>query len=116
MKFISFTIYDAAKSTEIATLTDELFVDPPPGYNPLASYTCLAQPFPGLMPNTLVSITIAEAESAESLAAISYPLVFAGATFHSVPVLENPIGGAAIVEKKCSGRVQRRRKQNTLKT
>lgn len=103
MKFLTFTWYDASKATELATIVDKMQASYPPGLKNLGQYACLAIPFPGLPPNTIVSFSITEAESAEALAAISYPLVLAGATIHRVPILEIPVGGGAKVEKKFRG-------------
>jgi len=100
MKFLSFTIYDTAKGAEIAQAADKVWASPPPGIKPLASYVCLSSPFPGLPLNTMVSVGIGEAESAEAMAAVSYPLMLAGATIYRVPILELPVGGAAEAEKK----------------
>jgi len=48
----------------------------------------------------MVSFFIAEAESAEALAAVSYPTILAGATIHRVPILEMPVGAMGKEEKK----------------
>jgi hypothetical protein len=103
MKFMSFVIYDVAKSAEVSKVADKVLSNPPPGYKVLARYVCLARPFDGIPPNSLVSVAIAEAESAEALAAISYPIMLAGATFYRTPILEMPIAGAAAEEKKYRG-------------
>jgi hypothetical protein len=103
MKFLTFVIYDVAKSAEVSKASDKVMSNPPPGYKLLAQYVCLARPFDGIPPNSLVSVGIAETESAEALAAISYPIMLAGATFYRVPVLEMPIGAGAAEEKKYRG-------------
>lgn len=103
MKFLIFAMYDAAKTTEVAAASDKAWSSPPPGIKKLAFYTCLGMPFFGLPPNTLVAISVNEVESAEALAMVTYPLALAGATVHSVPVLDIPVGGSAGVEKKLRG-------------
>jgi len=60
-------------------------------------------PFPGVPPNTLTVIEIVEAESNEALATANYPVTLAGASVHTIPVLELPVAGAAGVEKKYRG-------------
>jgi len=96
-------MYDAAKTAEIAAASDKIWASPPPGIKPLASYVCLGMPFPGIPPNSLVTVGIGEAESDEALAAVTYPLMLAGATIHRVPILEVPIGGGVEAEKKYRG-------------
>jgi hypothetical protein len=99
MKFITFAMYDVAKAAEVAQASDK--VAKTPGQKRLAQYVCLGIPFPGVFPpNTLTAITIREAESAEALAAVQYPLVLAGANIWSVPVLEFPVDGAVAEVKK----------------
>jgi len=51
----------------------------------------------------MVGISISEAENAEALAAVSYPLVLAGAWVWNVPVLEMTEAGMAKAEKKYRG-------------
>ena len=98
MKFITFNMFDVAKATEVAQAGDK--VAKTPGQKILAQYVCEGLAFPGEPPNTLVSISIAEVESNEALAAVQYPVALAGATVWSVPVLEMPVAGAAAEEKK----------------
>ena len=103
MKFLSITVFDVAKTAEVAAASDKVWASPPPGIKMLANYVCLADLFLGVPPNTMETVAIAEAESAEALAAVSYPLMLAGATIHRVPVLEVPVAGAAEAEKKYKG-------------
>ena len=98
MKFMTFAMYDVAKAAEVAQVSDK--VAKTPGQKRLAQYVCLGKPFDGVPPNTLTAITIREAESAEALAAVQYPLVLAGVTIWSVPVLEFPVDGAVAEVKK----------------
>jgi len=103
MKFLTFMWFEMAKAAEMAKASDKVMASLPPGVKMLASYVCQAVPFPGLPPDAMVGISIAEVDSNEDLAAVSYPLQLAGAVIHRVPVLELPVGGAAEVEKKYSG-------------
>jgi hypothetical protein len=98
MKFLGFTVYDVAKSTEVAQAADK--VAKTPGRKVLAVYTCEGLVFPGQPPNTLVTISVAEYESNEAMAAAMYPVALAGATVWAVPVLEWTAGRGAATEKK----------------
>lgn len=100
MKFLSFGMFDVAKGVDVSQATDKFWASRPPGVKMLADYVCEGLPFPGALPNTMVGISIIEAESNEALAALSYPLMLAGASVWNVPVLEMPEAGAAEVEKK----------------
>lgn len=103
MKFVVMSVWDVGKAAELAKLQDKVDTAPPSGYKTLASYVCLAHPVSGLPSGTGVTITIAEAESAESIAAAMYPSMLAGADINTVPVIDMPIGGVAEVEKKSRG-------------
>jgi hypothetical protein len=98
MKFLSFIMCDVAKQAELAQVVDK--VAKTPGRKVLAQYTCMGIAFPGVPPNTLVSISVVEYESNEAMAAALYPMALAGATLWAVPVLEIPVGGGAAAEKK----------------
>ena len=98
MKFITFNMFDVAKTAELAQAIDK--VAKTPGQKILAQYVCEGLAFPGQPPNTMVSIGIVEVESNEALAAAQYPVALAGATVWSVPVLEMPVAGTAVEEKK----------------
>jgi len=98
MKFLGFAMYDAAKAAEVAQASDK--VAKTPGRKVLASYMCMGIAFPGVPPNTLVSISVAEYESNEAMAAAMYPVALAGATVWAVPVLEMTVGRGAATEKK----------------
>ena len=103
MKFLNFCMFDVAKGVDVAQATDKFWASPSPGMKMLADYVCEGLPFPGALPNTMVGISIIEAESNEALAALSYPLMLAGASVWNVPVLEMPVGGAAEADKKYRG-------------
>ena len=103
MKFLTFTVMDVTKAAEVAQANDKVWASPPAGLKLLASYVCQGMPFPSVPPNTLTAIAIVEAESNEALAAANYPVALAGASVHTIPMLELPVAGAAGVEKKYRG-------------
>ena len=103
MKFVVMSVWDVGKAAELSKLADKVDAAPPSGYKVLARYVCLAQPVSGLPLGTRVSIEIVEAESADAIAAASYPSMLAGADINTVPVIDIPIGGVAEVEKKARG-------------
>lgn len=98
MKFITFVMYDIAKAGEVAQASDK--AAKVPGQKLLALYACMGKPFDGMPPNSIVAISVRDAESSEALAAALYTLALSGATVWSVPVQEMPIGGAVAEEKK----------------
>ena len=103
MKFLTFTIFDVAKIPAVVQAADKVWATPPPGIKIEANYVCLGTPFPGVPPNTMVGVSIVEAESAEAMATTSYPLMLAGVTIHRVPILEMPVGAMGKEEKKYRG-------------
>ena len=98
MKFITFNMFDVAKTAELAQAIDK--VAKTPGQKILGQYVCQGLAFPGQPPSTLVAISIEEVESNEAMAAVHYPVALAGSALWSVPVLEMPVAGAAAEEKK----------------
>jgi len=98
MKFMVFTMYDAAKAAEVMQASDK--AAKMPGQKLLAVYACLGRAFDGMPPNSLLGIGIRDAESSEALASVLYTLTLAGATSWAVPVLEVPVGSVAAEEKK----------------
>jgi hypothetical protein len=46
----------------------------------LAGYTCQGLAYPGMPPNSLMSIRIVDVQSNEALSACIYPMFLAGAT------------------------------------
>ena len=103
MKFVVMAVWDVGKAAELAKVTDKTDANPPSGYKPLTRYVCLAHPISGIPSGKGVTITVCEADSAEAIAAATYPLMLAGAEINSVPVIDMPIGGVADVEKKAKG-------------
>ena len=55
MKFLSFVTIPATKVAEVSAVSDKVMGNPPPGYQALANYACLAAPFDGIPPNSIVS-------------------------------------------------------------
>jgi len=103
MKFLRFSMMDYTKMAEVTKVSDKTWASPPLGIKMDALYACMGIAFPDQPPNTMVSISVVEAESAESLAAVGYPLMQAGASIWAVPVLDIPVAGAAELEKKYRG-------------
>lgn len=103
MKFVVMAVWDVGKAAELAKLSDKVDTTPPSGYKTLARYVCLAHPVSGIPSGKGVTILIAEAESAEAIAAATYPSMLAGAEINIVPVIEMTIGGVSEVEKKARG-------------
>jgi len=103
MKFLMFVMMDVAKAAEMAQASDKVWASPPPGTKMLADYVCLGLAFPGAPANTGVGVSVIEADSAEALTAVSYPLGLAGASIWNVPVMEMPVAGSAELEKKMRG-------------
>ena len=91
---------DATKAAEVSKVSDTTMASPPPGLKVQAIYACQGMAFPGEPANTIVAISIFEADSNEALTLTAYPLALAGAAIWNVPVVEMPVGGAAEVEKK----------------
>jgi len=103
MKFLQFVAMDMAKAGEVAKVSDKVWASPPRGIKPVADYVCLGIAYPGQSANTVISVSVVEAESVEALTATSYPVGLAGASVWNVPVMEMPVAGAAEVEKKARG-------------
>jgi len=93
MKFLQFVAMDMSKAGEVAKASDKVWASPPPGIKPVADYVCLGIAYPGQPANTVISVGVVEAESAEALTATSYPMGLAGASMWNVPVLEIPVAG-----------------------
>jgi len=96
-------MFDVAKAADMAAASDKVWASPPPGVKMLADYVCIGLAFPGHPPNTVVGVSVIEAESAEALTAVIYPLGLAGAMTWNVPVMEIPVAGVAELEKKYRG-------------
>jgi hypothetical protein len=98
MKFLVFSMFDVAKTAEIAQIADK--VAKTPGQKTIAQYVCQGMAFNGQPPNTSLAIAVVEAESNEALAATQYPMGLAGISTWAVPVLEVPVGRVVTAEKK----------------
>jgi len=103
MKFLNLNLFDVAKAVEVAQASDKVWTSPPAGAKILSSYVTLSPVFPNQPPNTMVGFSITEAENAEAMAAVHYPMMIAGATIYAIPILELPLVGAIDVEKKYKG-------------
>ena len=108
MKFLVFTMYEPSKAAELAKVSDQFQANPPEGYKTLAMYICQGIPFPqglpeGISPDTMVSVSIHEAETNEALSAGMYPFILAGAAQWAVPILELDTGDVATQEERLRG-------------
>ena len=98
MKFLMFALFDVAKTAEVAQIADKTAKTP--GQKTIAQYACQGMAFNGQPPNTMLAITIVEADSNEAIAATQYPMGLAGISTWAVPVLEIPVGSVVTEEKK----------------
>jgi hypothetical protein len=103
MKLLRFLMIETDKAEKMVQVSDKMWASPPPGIELKSNFACLGIAFPGQPPNTIVSVSVIEADSAETIAATSYPLTLAGGTMWTVPALEVPPGRATEVEKKARG-------------
>lgn len=101
MKFLIFNLIEVPMVPDVSKAADKLWASPPADVKVLGGYTCLGLVYPGMPSNAIMSIRLVEAESNESLAAVLYPVMVAGATVWSTPVMDLPLGGGvADMEKK----------------
>ncbi len=98
MKFLIFSLFDPTKVAELAQVIDKAAKTP--GQKTVAQYVCQGMAFSGIPPDTMLGISVVEAESNEALAATQYPMDLAGISTWAVPVLEVPVGGVVTEEKK----------------
>jgi len=102
MKFMTLSVYPVEKTAEVAAASDKVWANQPRESRPEASYVMMCVPF-DIPPNSLVSVTMDESDSAEKIAARVYPIMLAGATVQVIPLLEVPVAGGAKAEKKYRG-------------
>jgi hypothetical protein len=103
MRYLRFSMMDAADVAKVAQANDKVMANLPQGYKVLSINACMGIAFPGQPANTIVSVSIVETEGAEALAATSYPTMLAGATIWNVPVMDVPVSGVAETEKRLRG-------------
>jgi hypothetical protein len=104
MKFMTLIVEPTEKIAEIGAASDKVWTNVPKGNRPEFSYVMLCVPQLDVPPNSLVAFGISEADSADEIAARTYPLMLAGATaVRTIPLLEVPVAGAAKAEKKYRG-------------
>jgi hypothetical protein len=94
VKFLSINTYHIDKLGDAAEATAKLNANPPEGYKLLAVYSCLANPFPGVVlpPGTMATVSVVESDNAESMASATPELTLAGVNVNRIPVMEIPIG------------------------
>lgn len=103
MKFIVTYIWEPGIAAEISKFDDKIAAAPPPGYKELAHYICLGKPFDGIPPGKAVTFQLVEADSAEVMAAVWYPMMLLGANVNYVPVIDAPVGNMTELEKQSKG-------------
>jgi hypothetical protein len=99
MKFMSLVVYPVEKTAEVAAATDKVWAKQPKARRPEGSYVLMCVPF-DVPPNSLVSVSISESDSAEAMAARVYPIMLAGATVNIIPLLEVAAAASVKAEKK----------------
>jgi hypothetical protein len=102
MKFMSLVVYPVEKAAEVVAASDKVWASQPRESRPESIYVLMCVPF-DVPPNSLVSVTISESDSAETMAARVYPVMLAGATVNIIPLLEVPVTGGVKAEKKYKG-------------
>jgi len=104
MKHIIFTMYDPAKTADIAAASDMARSNLPAGLQTVAMYSCLGTPFSGFPESKMLTISVVEAENSEAIAALTYPIMLAGASVVScVPALDITPGATQTLEKRLRG-------------
>jgi hypothetical protein len=98
-----FQLIDMSKVTDVAKAGDKVWGSPPAGLKVLAGYTCQGLAYPGMPSNSIVSIRIVDAENNAALSSCIYPVLAAGATVWTTPVMDLPAGTAADLDKKFRG-------------
>ncbi len=103
MKILTISVIPVSKTAEMSALADKITAERPPDVSDVAQYICLSPPFDGIPPNSMVTISIAEVGSSESLAMSNYPLQLAGGEVRRIPIMEIPVGTSTETEKKYRG-------------
>jgi len=102
MKFMSLVVYPVEKAAEVVAASDKVWTSQPRESRPESIYVLMCVPF-DVPPNSLVTVTISESDSVETMAARVYPVMLAGATVNIIPLLEVPVTGGVKAEKKYKG-------------
>jgi len=103
MKFMSLAIYPVEKAAEVTAASDKVWANMPKQTRPEVHHVLMSVPQFNVPPNSIISITISEDNSAEKIVERVYPVMLAGATMQVVPLLEVPVTGGVKVEKKYRG-------------
>jgi len=99
MKFMTMSIFPVSKAADISAAQEKLVREYPSEGRPATGFLMMSVPF-DVPPNSMVTVSIGESDSAEDMAARVYPLILAGADMSVIPLLELPIGGMVEAEKK----------------
>lgn len=103
MKFMTLAIYPVEKAAEVSAASDKVWANVPKESRPEAHHVLMSVPQFDVPPNSIISITIGEDNSAEKIVARVYPIMLAGADIQVIPLLEVPVGGGVKAEKKYKG-------------
>ncbi len=104
MKFMSLVVEPVEKVAEVSAAADKVWANVPKERRPETHYVMLCVPQFDIPPNSVIAFTIFEDESADAIAARSYPFMVAGATaVNTIPLLEVPVVGSVKAEKKYKG-------------
>ena len=101
MKFMTMIIFPAEKAADIAVASDKTWAAVPRERRPTA-YVLMSVPFE-VPPHSMVSVYITEEDNMEGVAARLYPVMLAGASINTIPLMELTLGGSAETEKKLKG-------------
>ncbi len=102
MKFMIMNVLPVSKAADISAASDKVQREQPREGGPASGFLMMSVPF-DVPPNSMVTFSISESDSAEDMAARVYPLMLAGADINIIPLLEVPIGDQVAVEKKYRG-------------
>lgn len=102
MKFMMLSYIPIEKLAEVSATSDRVWTKARRVKRTASTYLLLSVPF-DVPANSHVTFNIFDADSAEEIAAIVYPIQLAGASIDIIPLLEVPVGGTAKAEEKYRG-------------
>jgi hypothetical protein len=102
MKFMIMNVLPVSRAADVSAASDKVQREQPREGGPASGFLMMSVPF-DIPPNSMVTFSISEQDSAEDIAARVYPLMLAGADVSIIPLLEVPIGGSVEAEKKYRG-------------
>jgi len=102
MKFMTLSVWPVEKTAEVAVASDKVWANQPKASRPVVNCILMCVPF-DVPPNSMVSVSISESDSAEKMAERLYPIMLAGAEVQVIPLLDTTVGAAVKGEKKYRG-------------